>query len=348
MTNIIIPAQHQSHSKEHPADREIKKAAAEIASGQVSLERSEESQAAAGMGLALGLGSGGVATGERPALSEFQDTYEQTATDEQLANHPRVLEALEKMKHEVQEIKGHELIEKNCALRELTMAAERKNRWDGQGRWMGAENEEMRYGEILSPQQFYDRVGKITGKGKLKLSENVMFPHKDARSGLSGIMMRNPLWDGAAERYRTDERMEALRMGDEATALLKEVKALKRLNRDDEADRKLRDISVMVAEARQKFDRAASGTWLAEPEFVRVATVQWPLMTEWMIMEFTEWGTVWKPKFYGWRTALLTMIRAGAITALEAHKAFPLGSGEATAWYLQQIFDFSMGNGVVQ
>jgi hypothetical protein len=41
------------------------------------------------------------------------------------------------------------------------------------------------------------------------------------------------------------------------------------------------------------------------------------------------------------------MIRCGAITPTEAHKAFPVGSGEASAWYLQQIFDFNLQGGVI-
>jgi hypothetical protein len=264
-----------------------------------------------------------------------------------IANHPRVIEAMDRMRHEVEETKGHELIEKNCALRELTEAAEHKNRWDGQGRWMGHENEEMRYGQILTPQQFYDQLGKVTGKGKLKLSEHVMFPYEGARSGLSGIYMRNPLWDGAAEMYREGERIEAARMGDEAQRQFKEVQSLKRLGRDEEAQKKLREVAAMLTEAREKFERASQGSAMAEPEFLRVATIQWPLSTEWMILEFTEWGTIWKPKFYGWRTALLTMIRCGAITPIEAHKAFPVGSGEGSAWYLQQIFDFNLQGGVI-
>lgn len=345
MPNILIPAQHQSSPKEHPADKAIRQAQEEIAAGQFSAELSEEADAASGMGLALGTAA---AQGLKPSLGEFQDTYEQNVTDDQLANHPRVIEALEKMRHEVEETKGHELIEKNCALRELTIASEAKNRWDGQGRWLGAENEEMRYGEILSPQQFYDRLGKVTGKGRLKLSEHVVFPHEGAKSGMSAIVMRNPRWDGESERFRRDDRAKALAMADEAQKLFREVQSLTALGRHSEADRKTRDIAAMVAEAKQMFHRAAEGTMLAEPEFVRVATVQWPLMTEWMIVQFTEWGTVWKPKFYGWRTALLTMIQNGAITELEAHRAFPVGIGEASAWYLQQIYDFKNGRGVIQ
>jgi hypothetical protein len=252
------------------------------------------------------------------------------------------------MRHEVEEVKGHELIEKNCALRELTIASESKNRWDGQGRWMGQENEEMRYGEILSPQQFYDRLGKVAGKGKIKLSEHVMFPHEGAKSGLSAMHMRNPLWDGEAERNRASKRDEAMQMADRANLLLREAQSLGKLGRILEAQKKTREIAELVAEARQIFDTAAQGSYAAEPEFVRIATVQWPLMTEWMILNFTEWGTVWSPKHYGWRTALLSMIRCGAITEIEAHQAFPLGTGDQTAWYLQQIFDFKNGKGVIQ
>ncbi|MGA9668398.1 MAG: hypothetical protein WBQ94_04275 [Terracidiphilus sp.] len=330
--------------KEHPADKAIRQAAEEIAGGRYVPAATEEQEAADGLGLALGMGSAGAAVGEKPRLGDFRDTHDQML----LERHPRVLEALENMRHEVTEAKGHELVEKNCMLRELTAASEKKNRWDGQGRWMGEENEEMRYGQILSPQQFYDRLGKVTGKGKLKLSEHVMFPHQGAKSGLSGIYMRNPLWDGAAERYREGERQEALRMADECNLMMKEAQNLHRLNRVEEAQKKIREITAMTDEARQKYDRAASGSSLAEPEFVRVATVQWPLSTEWMVMEFTEWGTVRKPKFYGWRTALLTMIRCGAIKETDAHKAFPLGQGEAAGWYLQQIFDFKLEGGTIQ
>ena len=344
MPHILIPPEHQSNPKEHPADKAIRQAQEEIAAGQ-TVGISEEAESAGGMGLALGPAA---ARGDKPSLGEFQDTHAQNMLDEQLFNHPRVQEALEKMKHEVQETKGHELIEKNCALRELTIASEMKNRWDGQGRWLGAENEEMRYGEILTPHQFYDRLGKVIGKGRVKLSEHIMFPSKDSKSGLSALHKRNPLWDGEAERYNTNERQRALEMADEAQKLFIEVQNLKKLGRDIEADRKVKDITHIVEEARQKFDRAARATYNGEPEFVRVGTVQWPLMTEWMIMRFTEWGTVSYPKHYGWRTTLLTMIQNGTITELEAHRAFPVGLGDAAGWYLQQIFDFKNGNGVIQ
>ena len=188
MPAVLIPLVHQSNPKEHPADKAIRQASEEIASGNYVAEgKPEEGRAQMqGLGLALGMGNTGVAVGDKPALSEFQDTREHLDLIEELGNHPRVAEALEKMRTEVVELKGHELIEKNCALRELTQAAEKKNCWDGQGRWMGEENEEMRYGKILSPQQFYDWLGKVVGKGKIKLSEHVLFTDKYAKSGLGG------------------------------------------------------------------------------------------------------------------------------------------------------------------
>ena len=341
MPAIHIPEEHRATAKEHDVDRALREAATEAAEHRWTPDPGTEQQdAMTGTGLALGMGGEGVAVGAKPRLSEFQRTYEENQVLARLEEHPRVAEALAKMEREKRELKGHELIEANCALRELTLAKEKKNRWDGQGRWMGHENEEMRYGKILTPQQFYDQLGKVTGKGWIKLSEHVVFEHPWSKSGVSGMMMRNPKWDGAAEIFREGERQQALKMADEAQKLWNEAQSLHRLGRIIEADKKVKDVSAMVAEAQTKFQRAAEASHAAEPEFLRVATMQWPLSTEWMIVEFTEWGTVWKPRFYGWRTALLTMIRNGAITETEAHQAFPLGHGDAGQWYLQQIYEF--------
>jgi len=87
---------------------------------------------------------------------------------------------------------------------------------------------------------------------------------------------------------------------------------------------------------------------LAEPELLRVGTLQWPLGTEWMVMNFNEFGVPTTAKYLGWRTALLTMIRCGAITEAQAHKAFPVGSGPAAAWYLEQLMKMRNQAGRVQ
>lgn len=87
---------------------------------------------------------------------------------------------------------------------------------------------------------------------------------------------------------------------------------------------------------------------LAEPELLRVGTLQWPCGTEWMVMNFDKYGVPTTAKYLGWRTALLTMVRCGAITEGEAHKAFPVGSGEAASWYLEQLMMLRNEAGIVQ
>jgi hypothetical protein len=57
-----------------------------------------------------------------------------------------------------------------------------------------------------------------------------------------------------------------------------------------------------------------------------------------MVMRFNEYGVPTTAKFLGWRTALLSMIRLNVLTEEEAHKAFPLGSGQAADWYKAQLY----------
>jgi hypothetical protein len=342
---VIIKPQDQSAPREHWADREIKKAAQEIDSGNYIETPSEEDAALDNFGLALGAGTyEGITTGQKPGLNSFQETLEEN----QIARHPRVLEALEKMQHEVEETKGHELIEKNAALRELVMASEQKNRWDGQGRWMGHENEEARHGEILTPQKFYDRLGKVVGKGKIKLSEHIMFTYAGAKSGLGGLYQKNPLWTGAAQIYTETAEHKARELEREARKVQAEAQQLRKAGKNAEADKKFNLCADMVQAATEILLEAGAQVQLAEPELLRIGTIQWPLATEWMIVKFTEWGTVWKPKHYGWRTTLLTMIRCGAITEVQAHKAFPVKKGPAAEWYLQQLYDFKIDTRVIQ
>jgi len=351
MPNIIVPAKHQSAPKEHWADREIKEAAREIDEHQWAPDSGDEQrEAMSGVGLALGLGSQAAALGEKPALGEFQDTYEQNQVLDKIAQHPRVMEALEKMRKEVADSPdSHELVEKNAMLREMVEASQHKNRWDGQGRWMGHENEEMRYGLILTPSQFHERLEKVIGKDRVVLSEHIFFAAPGAKTGISGLLVRNPAWTGAQEIYRAGAREEAASLEKKGRQHLERAKQLRLLGRDARADKEFNIAAGFAQEAAEILMKMNADLQLAEPEYLRVGTMQWPLGTEWMVMAFTEWGTVWKPKYYGWRTALLTMIRAKAITETEAHRAFPVLPGPAGEWYMQQIYEMKInGAGSVQ
>ena len=342
MGNVVIPPHHQSAPKAHPADAEIQKAAREIDEGKwipgPDPNRPETMDA---IGLALGMGPGGVAVGERPALEEFRHT----ANFDLLGRHPRVIEALERMRHEVYNPPDPgAALEHTFAMRELAEESSRPQCWDGQGRWEGQENEDMRYGQILTPEAFYDRLGKVVGKGRIKLGEHLFRTSPTAKSGRIGLFVHNPEWKHRSVFDDRPYKINRLRTDGEAELI--KSRQLFKLGRLDEAKKKLDQAGEMAEEAMRL--QGELSTEAAIPELLRVGTLQWPCGTEWMIMTFTEWGAVYQAKFIGWRTALLTMIRCRAITEKEAHKAFPVPSGPAAAWYLEQLAMLRDAEGTVQ
>lgn len=137
---IHIPSEHQSAPNKTWADLEVEKAAEEIQSGQFQPDTS---------------------------ATDFFDC----GTD-LLAQHPRVQDALRRLEEEKRDAKtSQEALEKAQMLFELNEEASRPNRWDGQGRWQGEENEDRRIGLILTPFQFMERLEKIIGKGRVFLNQ---------------------------------------------------------------------------------------------------------------------------------------------------------------------------------
>ena len=96
----------------------------------------------------------------------------------------------------------------------------------------------------------------------------------------------------------------------------------------------------------QTFAQRESAQWVT-PDYLKdkmqVATLQWPLGTEWMQMHFNEYGVPTTAKFLGWRTALLSMIMLRVITEQEAHKAFPVTPNPASLWYRAQLYQIRNG-----
>src|SRR5215472_10297889 len=139
MPSIVIPPHQKSKPREHWADREIKKAAEEIDSGDwIPPGDPDVDDAMKSLRIALGAGTDGVAIGQPATEKDFQDTEMFNL----IGRHPRVVEALEKMKREVYDAPDPQAaFERNMAMRELATASTRPQHWDGQGRWEGAENE---------------------------------------------------------------------------------------------------------------------------------------------------------------------------------------------------------------
>ena len=364
MGNVIIQPQDQSAPKEHWADAEIRKAAEEIDGGRYIPDPDEEGRAQMeAMGLALG-----GRPGEKPSLEDFRRTHEQMLSIDLLGRHPRVIEAIEKMRQEIRESPSHEAIEKTCMLWEMAeqrtrgqvvdekerqridrgqMPAPRDQRLPEQPKLATADYLDSRKGMILSPEQFYDRLGKVTGKGKIKLSPHVVLPHAGARSGRVGLYIRNPEWKGDTQIY--DDRSGRARvLREDGEKELARARRLRKLGLHSEADKAFNLAGDMAQAATEILMELTAEEQIRPPELLRVATLQWPCSTEWMVCNFNEFGVVTSPKFLGWRTALLTMIRNQTITEKQAHLAFPVSSGPAADWYLQQLMEWRAMSGKVQ
>lgn len=269
---VHIPPEHQSAPKKTWADKEIEKAAEEIRTGQFVPTEDDDL-------LAVGLQRGDLPA--HPSQIDLNSTLDSMA----LAQHPRVIAALARLEQEKRDAKtSEEAIEKSQMLFEMNEQASARNKWNGQGRWMGAQNEEERIGLILTPFQFMERLERAIGRGRVFLNQY---------------------------------------------AVLKRVAVMA-------PDRNPPPMILLPGQSEPRKDG-----------LYQVATLQWPCSSEFMVMNFDEYGVPTTAKYLGWRTALLSMIRLKVITEKEAHKAFPIGPGAAANWYKQQLFEMRSEAGVV-
>lgn len=330
---IHIARRHQSAPATHWVDTEIMKAAVEIDEGRYVPEPSEDAMHP-GLGLTLGLGQDRAAMGQKPTLEDFQNTR----TLDELSRHPRVMEAMEKFQREYEEAKDpQQALEKSFALHEMTADQVEKDKWGGQERWEGEENRKMREGELLTPIAFYDRLAKVIGTERVLLYRKITPSLENPRAGRVGLYIKNPLWKPAAiiaPVYAASKADEIRQVG---LKELRKAQQLRKAGHNALADAAFDRAGEMAKGAAEILMSSSMDQQLAEPEFLRVGTLQTPLGTEWMIMDFDDYGVPTQAAFLGWRTALLTMIRAGCITEREAHKAFPVGTTHAADWYRQQL-----------
>lgn len=282
--NVVIPRRHQSAPKEHWADREVRLAAQEIVEGK--------------------------APADVPSSEFFQ--YGETQT---VAHHPRVIEAMKKLETEMDEVRTtQELIEKTAMYHEMNERASQRNQWDGQGRWIGRENEEMRQGELLTPQAFMARLEKVIGPGRVELNTFAVLKRV-------AILVPDPDYKETRVPSKTDMQVE----------LLHQMEIL--VDKNIDMKKQLKAIDATLA-AQKVIENAPVENLRGKKQ---VATLQYPLGTEWMIMKFDDYGVPVCAKYLGWRTALLSLISLSIITEKEAHKAFPVTSGPAAEWYKEQL-----------
>ena len=338
---LHIARRHQSSPKAHPAEAEIRKAAEEIDGGRyVADTRSADEKVVDGMGLALGMGIDGVAVGDYPTFDNFRQQEQATRQMNELGRHPRVQEAMERMQAELEDARTpEEELEMRWRLHEMLSEEQQRNKWKGQERWEGRENEEMRRGEVLSPWQFHERLCGALGRNDRVLlkDDRILKMSASGKSGVLALVIPNPAWNGQTAIQHDYAQVKAQGLREVAEGELVKAKKLRNAKYNAEADKSFNLAGDMIQSATEMLlERDA---YEAEvPEFLRVGTLQAPLGTEWMIMGFDEFGVPTSAKYIGWRTALLTMIRARVITEEEAHKAFPVGGGSAAEWYLEQLY----------
>lgn len=297
---VHIAAHHQSAPKETEADKAVRLAAREIDEGKWRPNPEKLTQLD-DMPIALAAGTGKEA--RRIAEGAEYKDFEQTRESLILGEHPRVIEALARLEQEKSTARtSQEYVEKTAMLHELTAISKTGQMWEGQARWQGKENEQMRYGEILTPIQFYERLMKVIGGGmQWATNDFIVNGNRVSTIGAGRVLLGR---HGVRLNDMGAYRVPLLVMGQEFADI------------------------VQLGQARK-------------PVPMQVATLQYPAGTEWMVMRFDEFGVPTTAKYIGWRTALLSMIRLGVITEKEAHKAFPLGSGPAASWYRQQLFEWA-------
>jgi hypothetical protein len=168
---LHIPRQHQSAPAEHWADKEVRKAAEEIEAGQFTPQLSEDDFLAVGLQRGADIRNPALLTGQ-----EKMTLADQTADSLLLAQHPRVQEALRRLEQEKSDARSsQEMLEKSAMLHEMNERAAQSRQWDGQGRWIGKENNEMRVVNILTPFQFLQRLEGVIGEKRIFLNRFAVY-----------------------------------------------------------------------------------------------------------------------------------------------------------------------------
>lgn len=133
--SLIIPREHQSSPKDRPIDKAVRNAMQEIHDGTYIPEPEKKEN----------------------IFGVEEDEFWVTGT-ELLAAHPRVADAMRDLEQQVSDKKCNEFIEKAEQLHELNAMLRAGHKWDGQTRWQGKENEEMRLVNLMSPKRFIEKL----------------------------------------------------------------------------------------------------------------------------------------------------------------------------------------------
>jgi hypothetical protein len=151
-------------------------------------------------------------------------------------------------------------------------------RWEGQERWIGRENEEMRMVNILHPHAIFRKL---------------------QRAGVDARIESPTFWVWGIDD-KTGKPVQQQKQ-----------RSCGRLWLHDHVVQDRVAISGRVWDPQLRRSVIKKITWL-----------QWPYCPEWSLMHFDAFDVPLGERFRGWRTAMLNLILAGALTEREVDRAF--------------------------
>jgi hypothetical protein len=286
LSNIIIPFEHRSAPKTTDAERVVREASEDLRSGRF-----------------------------RPVVAIGMDGYFDSGPNEWLAQHPRVQEVMTKLQTQVRDKTNNEYLEKAEMLFEINAMVRSKGKWEGQGRWQGKENEEMRIVNIMHAHQFLKKLNA---------------------HGFRADIFRKPdslIWLGPVVKGRIG--VYAMAVGEAGKVAHFEV--VDRVNRLIWS----RDFEKLPGPGQQaimnEFNLAVEGIKKQLPAMARVAMIQDNYSPEWSLFRFDEYDCPTTEKYHGWRATLLSLITRGVLTEDQAHKVFGKPMGPASEFYRMQL-----------
>lgn len=215
---------------------------------------------------------------------------------------PHVQQAVDSFVSRMPVKSTNETIEAALHQFEKNLANMKPYRWDGQERWQGRENEEMRMVRIMHPHTFIEKL---------------------QRAGIAARV------DDPLEWYRQN-------LPCKFCGSLRAFHDKRHCSMGWDCDFPKPYCRLWL----NSFSSAGRVgiTALLENQARTVTALQYPYGPEYSIMRFNEYNVPTNEKYRGWRTALLALITADVITEEEADRAFGPAIGAASAFYKEQLF----------
>lgn len=258
-------------------------------------------------------------TGPIPEAGAFHRgaNYESDNMDLPEATSPAMQAALDDLRGRDRIKSAEANIEEAHSQFERNYRASAAYRWEGQQRWMGKENEEMRKVNILHCDTF---IHKLRRAG--------------IKAGFNNPVVAEYLRDLKAI-YPNRDDFEVIGSGGPRIWLNEDIAQIK-MQRTDGTIRKVSSGRIGV-NAWVKPEPGTKAYDLGVYQMKTLTTLQYPYSPEWSVMRFDEYDVPQGEKYRGWRTVLLVLITVGVLTVEEAHKAFGDPVGPASLFYREQL-----------